>query len=137
MSSSAIDGFGGADHGSMAFIFMPKLVSQTFRGAENLVIDQIEKIKSGDFSDDFLESVKLSMIQNYETGLEEVSNRLSYALEVVNYNKSWEDIFNYPKMIESINKKDVVEVANKYFNEDYLVYQSRMGFPKKIPPRLF
>ena len=69
MSSSAIDGFGGADHGSMAFIFMPKLVFQTFRGAENLVIDQIEKIKSGDFSDEFLESVKLSMIQNYETGL--------------------------------------------------------------------
>ena len=132
MSSSAIDGFGGADHGSMAFIFMPKLVFQTFRGAENLVIDQIEKIKSGDFSDDFLESVKLSMIQNYETGLENVSNRLSYALEVVNYNKSWDDIFNYPNMIESINKKDVIEVANKYFNEDYLVYQSRMGRPKKI-----
>lgn len=132
MSSSAIDGFGGADHGSMAFIFMPKLVFQTFRGAENLVIDQIEKIKSGDFSDDFLESVKLSMIQNHETGLEDVSNRLSYALEVVNYNKSWDDIFNYPKIIESINKKDVVEVANKYFNEDYLVYQSRMGLPKKI-----
>ena len=71
------------------------------------------------------------MIQNYETGLEDVSNRLSYALEVVNYNKSWDDIFNYPKIIESINKKDVVEIANKYFNEDYLVYQSRMGFPKK------
>lgn len=132
MSSSAIDGFGGADHGSMAFFFMPKPVFQTFRGAENLVIDQIEKIKSGDFSDDFLESVKLSMIQNYETGLEDVSNRLSYALEVVNYNKSWDDIFNYPNMIESINKQDVVEVANKYFNEDYLVYQSRMGRPKKI-----
>jgi len=64
--------------------------------------------------------------------LEDVSNRLSYALEVVNYNKSWDDIFNYPKIIESINKKDVVEVANKYFNEDYLVYQSRMGLPKKI-----
>ena len=131
-SSSAIDGFGGSDHGSMAFIFIPKLVFQTFRGAENQVLKQIEKIKRGDFSEEFLESVKLSMIQDYETGLEDVSNRLSYALEVVNYNKTWEDIFNYPESIESIQKRDVVQIANKYFNNNYLVYQSRMGFPKKV-----
>ena len=72
------------------------------------------------------------MIQDYETGLEDVSNRLSYALEVVNYNKTWEDIFNYPESIESIQKRDVVQIANKYFNNNYLVYQSRMGFPKKV-----
>ena len=131
-SSFAIDGFGGSDHGSMAFIFIPKLVFQTFRGAENQVLKQIGKIKRGDFSEEFLESVKLSMIQDYETGLEDVSNRLSYALEVVNYNKTWEDIFNYPKSIESIQKRDVVQIANKYFNNNYLVYQSRMGFPKKV-----
>ncbi len=131
-SSSAIDGFGGADHGSMAFIFIPKLVFQTFRGAENQVLEQIEKIKQGDFSEEFLESVKLSMIQDYQTGLENVSNRLSYALEVVNYGKTWDDIFNYPKVIESISKEDVVQVANKYFNNNFLVYQSKMGFPKKV-----
>ena len=131
-SSSAIDGFGGADHGSMAFIFIPKLVFQTFRGAENQVLDQIEKIKQGDFSEEFLESVKLSMIQDYQTGLENVSNRLSYALEVVNYDKTWDDISNYPEVIESIKKEDVVQVANKYFNNNFLVYQSKMGFPKKV-----
>ena len=45
-----------------------------------------------------LSSVKLSMIQDYETGLENVSNRLSYALEVVNYDKTWDDISNYPEV---------------------------------------
>ena len=129
--ASAIDGFGGSDHGCMAFIYIPKLVFQTFRGAENHVLEQIEKIKNGEFSEEFLGSVKLSMIQDYETGLENVSNRLSYALEVVNYNKTWEDIFNYPEYIESIKKEEVIEIANKYFNDNYLVYQSRMGFPKK------
>ena len=120
-SCSAVDGFGGSDHGSMAFIFIPKLVFQTFRGAENQVLKQIEKIKNGEFSEEFLESVKLSMIQDHETGLENVSNRLSYALEVVNYNKTWEGIFNYPEVIESVTKKDVIQIANKYFNDDYLV----------------
>ncbi len=129
--SSAIDGFGGADHGSMAFIFIPKLVFQTFRGAENAVLGQIEKVKNGEFSEEFLESVKLSMIQDHETGLENVQNRLGYALQVINFGKSWEDIFNYPNKIDLIDKKEVVRVANKYFNDNYLVYKSRMGRPKK------
>ena len=129
--SSAIDGFGGADHGSMAFIFIPKLVFQTFRGAENAVLDQIEKVKKGEFSEEFLESIKLSMIQDHESGLENVSNRLGYALQVINFDKTWEDIFTYPDKIDSINKKEVVRVANKYFNDNYLVYKSRMGRPKK------
>jgi len=129
--SSAIDGFGGADHGSMAFIFIPKLVFQTFRGAENAVLDQIEKVKAGDFSDEFLESIKLSMIQDHETGLENVSNRLGYALQVINFDKTWEDIINYPEKIDSIDKDEVVRVANKYFKDNYLVYKSKMGFPKK------
>ena len=130
-SSSAIDGFGGADHGSMAFIFIPKLVFQTFRGAENAVLGQIEKVKNGDFSEQFLESVKLSMIQDHESGLENVQNRLGYALQVINFGKTWEDIFNYPKNIDLIDKNEVVRVANKYFNDNYLVYKSRMGRPKK------
>ena len=72
------------------------------------------------------------MIQDYETGLENVGNRLSYALEVVDYDKTWDDISNYPEVIESIKKEDVVQVANKYFNNNFLVYQSKMGFPKKV-----
>ena len=37
---------------------------------------EMSKIMNGEFSEEFLESVKLSMIQDHETGLENVSNRL-------------------------------------------------------------
>ena len=33
LGSSAISGLGGSDHGAIGFMFIPKLIFQTFRGA--------------------------------------------------------------------------------------------------------
>ena len=61
LGSSAISGLGGSDHGAIGFMFIPKLIFQTFKGAENAVLNEIEKVKSGEFSDEYLESIKLSL----------------------------------------------------------------------------
>ena len=45
--------------------------------------------------------------------------------------RSWEEIANYPNLVQAITKNDVIDVANKYFNENYLVFKSKIGFPKK------
>jgi len=131
LGSSAISGLGGSDHGAIGFMFIPKLIFQTFKGAENAVLNEIEKVKSGEFSDEYLESIKLSIIKEHETGLENSSNRLNYALDMILNDRSWEEIANYPNLVQAITKNDVIDVANKYFNENYLVFKSKIGFPKK------
>ncbi|MBE77468.1 MAG: hypothetical protein CMG41_07005 [Candidatus Marinimicrobia bacterium] len=131
LGSSAITGLGGVDHGAMGFMFIPRLIFQTFRGAENAVHDQIEKVKNGDFSEEYLQSIKLTIIRAHESGLESPSNRLNYALDMVLNDFTWEDIISYPDKIERIDKNEIVRVANKYFKDDYLVYKSKIGFPKK------
>ena len=131
LGSSAITGLGGADHGAMGFMFIPKLVFQTFKGAENAVHDQIEKVKNGEFSEEYLQSIKLTIIRAHESGLESPSNRLNYALDMVLNDRKWEDIISYPEKVENIDKTEIIRVANKYFNDDYLVYRSKIGFPKK------
>ena len=83
LGSSAISGLGGADHGAMGFMFIPKLIFQTFKGAENVVLDQIERVKQGDFSEEYLQSIKLSIIRSHESGLENASNRLNYAMDII------------------------------------------------------
>ena len=115
----------------MGFMFIPKLIFQTFKGAENVVMKQIEKVKAGDFSDDFLQSIKLSMIQDHESGLENASGRLRYALDMILNDYSWEEVISYPDRIEKIDKNEVIRISNKYFKDDYLVYRSKIGFPKK------
>ena len=129
--TQAIPDLAGADLGGMAFIFIPKLIFQTFNGAENLVLGEIEKVKNGGFDEDLLESIKLSMIQDHESALESTNNRLNYFLEFIYNVDPWGDMMTYPDRITAIDKEEIVRVANKYFSDDYLVFKSRIGFPKK------
>ena len=52
LGSYATTGLGGTDHGGFGFGFVPKDDSQSFDEAENLILEEIKKVKSGDFSDD-------------------------------------------------------------------------------------
>ena len=131
LGSSSISGLGGADHGAMGFLFIPKLLFQTFKGAENAVMKEIEKVKNGDFSNDYLQSIKLTIIKEHETGLENITGRLNYALDMILNGRSWGDIIDYPNKIQAVTKEEIIRVANKYFKDDYLVYRSKFGFPKK------
>ena len=131
LATQAIPDLAGADLGGMAFLYIPKLIFQTFNGAENLVLGEIEKVKNNDFSNDFFESIKLSMIQDHESAIESTNNRLNYFLELIYNFDTWDEMMAYPDRITAIDKEDIVRVANKYFNDDYLVFKSRIGFPKK------
>ena len=122
---------GGIDHGGLGFQFLPKLVFQSFRSAENLVLDEINKVRNGEFDEEMLESIKLNMIQSHESNLESMQKRLWLILSTVMDNKSWNDTRSYPERISSINKARVLEVTQKYFGDNYLVVRSKMGFPKK------
>ena len=132
LATQAIPDLAGADLGGMAFLFIPKLIFQTFNGAEKQVLGEVEKVKSGNFSEDLFESIKLSMIQDHESAIESTNNRLNYFLELIYNYDTWDDMMSYPERITSIDKEEVVRVANKYFGDNYLVLKSRIGFPKKI-----
>ncbi|SVA91233.1 uncharacterized protein METZ01_LOCUS144087, partial [marine metagenome] len=120
-----------ADLGANNFFFLPKLFLQSLTKAENLVLGQIEKLKSGDFDDEYFNAVKLTMIRQHEENMENMEGRLFTLVDTYAKEKSWDDIVNFPKKLDAITKNEVVEVANKYFGNDYLVLHSKMGFPKK------
>ena len=56
LGSYATTGLGGTDHGGFGFGFVPKDDSQSFDEAENLILEEIKKVKSGDFSEDLIQS---------------------------------------------------------------------------------
>ena len=120
-----------ADLGANNFFFLPKLFLQSLTKAEKLVLGQIEKLKSGDFDDEYFNAVKLTMIRQHEENMENMEGRLFILVDTYAKEKSWDDIINFPKKLDEISKDEVVEVANKYFGNNYLVLHSKMGFPKK------
>jgi len=119
------------DYGGTMIFFIPKVVGQSFSKAEKLLFAEIEKIKKGDFTDDQLEAIKTELYRQFESGLENNQSRSYSILFSFVENRSWEDAMNFPEKVKKLTRQDIMNVANKYFGDNYLVLESKTGFPKK------
>jgi len=119
------------DYGQATIYALPKILSQTLRSAENLVLKEIENLKKGDFPDWLLNAVKYEVYRNYLTTLEHVSNKGLMLAEAFVENRNIQQISKLPSEIMAITKKEIVRVANAYFGKNYLAFYSRVGFPSK------
>ncbi|MDG1847030.1 MAG: pitrilysin family protein [Candidatus Marinimicrobia bacterium] len=132
LGSYATTGLGGTDHGGFGFGFVPKDDTQSFEDGENLILKEIDKVKSGEFSEDLLQSIKLNMSMDHETRMESVDGRTWLIMSTILDNVPWEEVKNYPNKVNSVTKQKVVEVANKYFTDNYLIVRSDKGDNKKV-----
>jgi len=132
LGSYASTGLGGTDHGGFGFRFVPKDDSQTFDAAERLIIKELNKVKSGEFDEEILNSIKLNMNMSHETSMESVRGRLWLIMSIILDNKPWMDIKSYPEIINNISKEQIVSVANKYLNDNYLIVRSDKGDHDKV-----
>jgi zinc protease len=119
------------EHGTNIMLIIPKLIGQKLDDAEDLVLNEIEKLKAGDFSEGMLESIKLELYRNYKKSMETNSYKMQIFASAFAANIDIEYLMSYPERLMSITKTDIVDAANKYFGENYLAFHSKMGFPKK------
>jgi len=117
--------------GVLGMLVIPKLLVQSYGNAKTLAMNQVERIKSGDFTDEAFNSLKLEQKRNYETELENIDSRSQKMLSLFSQGKSWTEYLNEINEINAITKADVVEIANKYFTGDYLQITKKTGnYPK-------
>jgi predicted Zn-dependent peptidase len=120
------------DAGAIVFFYVPKILVQSLNAAEGMVLEQVEKVRTGDFSDALLASSKNDLIKEFNSSIEDVTSRGIMIGKAFNQSKSWEEQLAYPAKIEAITKEDIMRVAKKYFGEDRMKLISRTGFPKKV-----
>lgn len=119
------------DAGLIGVAIVPKLFFHSLEKAEDMVMSQVERVKKGDFSDELFSSLKMELERNYKIKLEDIDSRSQAMIEVFSQGKSWQDYLDEIKQVESITKEDVVAVANKYFNGNYLAMTKKTGnYPK-------
>lgn len=119
------------DDGSILFFVVPKLVEQSIGAAEELVMQEIRKIRAGEFTDKDLLIIKQELYRQRQQSLESVQMRTLSLVQCFGEGTSWEDFLNYNTLIDKVTKEDVIRVANKYFTENYFAIHSKTGFPKK------
>ncbi|MBO4614045.1 MAG: insulinase family protein [Bacteroidales bacterium] len=119
------------DHGGMMFLYVPKILGQKFEDAEALVKNEINRLRTEEIDKEWLESIKLEMIKDFQLEMEDPEMRAYKMGECFLSGKKWQEVLDYPKIIESITAENIKEVAEKFFGDNYLSYHSKMGFPKK------
>ena len=117
--------------GGHFFIVVPKVVGQSIKNAEKKVLNQLDKLKEGKFSDELFNAVKLNLIKNHQRSIENMNSRAYAIMDGFVYGTAWEDVLNFPEEVKKITKEQVIEIAKLYFSENYLAFHSKMGFPKK------
>ena len=119
------------DHGANLMFYVPKLLGQSHEKAEKIVFNCLDKLKNGDFSDDLFEAIRINMLKEREQEVENFTSLSYLFLELEQRGMTYEDYLAETERIKNITKEEIVAIANKYFNNNYLDVRSKMGFPDK------
>lgn len=115
------------EHGMFAFFYVPKILGQSHENAESLIFAAIDSLKTGHFSDQFFEAVKMSFLKDYLNDLETLESKFNLVLSAVTSNQDPMIVFKREQFIRGLKKADIVNLANRYFNDDCLIFRSEMG----------
>jgi len=123
-----------ADHNLDAVIYVPRIVTQSFRGAERVASAPFEALAAGEFDESTFEGIKAGLLNDEARRLESNEERalaIGHAF-VAQGERGWQGHVDYLTALRGLTKADVVRVAGELFGEHRLRVRSRMGFPKKV-----
>ena len=117
------------DYSVHGFYGSPKQ-GQTLEEVKDLLLEQIEEVKAGNFPDwlpgAIISDLKLNQIKKLENN----SGRANEFVEAFTLGISWEDYNNEMKDLEKVTKQDIIDFANKKYTDNYVVVYKRKGEDK-------
>ncbi|WP_051522991.1 pitrilysin family protein [Prevotella sp. P6B4] len=118
------------DAAGSAVLIIPKLLGK-MKTAEARVVEQIQAVMNGQFSDSQLEALKQEMVMEAEQSLETISRRSDLLVDLFSKGKTWQDLLNKIENIKRITKADVVAAAKKYYGANHITLTKKFGTPAK------
>ncbi len=101
--------------------------NQDLNEVAELLLDQIEMIKEGEFDDWMVEAVikdlKLSELRRSESNWARAGKMVNSFV----YHREWNDIVNEFDKMDSLTKEDIVDFANEWLNDNYVQVNKRYG----------
>ena len=121
------------DYGNFILSAQPK-EGQTLEEAQKLLLEQIALLKKGEFDESLIKATvansKLSLLNSFDDNgfrVEAVTNQF-----ILNRGTKWNEALNSNDAMAKITKKEVVDFANKFFTDDYVVALKHKGEDKSI-----
>jgi zinc protease len=108
------------DYGWQVFWATPK-ERQTLDEAEELLQEQIERVKQGDFDDDLLSGIIAVFEKGLKRSIESDKGRVTLIRNSFVAGQDWSYSAAQLDRMSQLSKEDVVRVANKYYSDGYVV----------------
>jgi predicted Zn-dependent peptidase len=116
-----------ADKGAFIIGGMPK-EGQTLDEARGLLLDQVAKLRNGEFDESLVKAVITNMLLSYQEQLEDNNNVVSQFTDSFIDGEDWGNTIAELDHLKNITKAEVVAIANKYLGADsYLAINKLQG----------
>ena len=121
-------GFSYAQMDATLFLLMgTPLQGQSLDDVRSLLLEEVEKLKKGDFSDDLLPSVINNMKLQYYNRLESNQARARMFVNSFINGTTWEQEVGMLDRIAGMTKEQIVSFAQQHFRDNYVAVYKRQG----------
>ncbi|MBQ6680842.1 MAG: insulinase family protein [Prevotella sp.] len=114
------------DHGAFFLIGRPK-EGQTLDEVKNLMLDEIGKLKKGDFPDNLLPSIINNKKRLYYSLMESNEGRADMFVDAFINDTEWKQQVGFIDRISKITKQEIVDFANNFFTDGYVTVYKKQG----------
>lgn len=114
------------DYSILEFEGQPR-EGQSLQEVKQLILDQIELIKKGDFPDWMPEAIVNNLKLSQTEGLQSNNNRGYALVDAFKNGIEWEYYINTLDRLSKITKEDIVRFANERFGDNYIVVYKKTG----------
>ncbi len=115
-----------AEYSGFVIAGFPK-EGQSLDDVKTLLLEEIDKLKKGDFNEDLLKAVINNKKLAYYTTLESNEGRADIFVNAFINRQEWSDVANRMDRISKITKQQIVDFANRHFRNNYVTVYKRIG----------
>ena len=122
---------GFKQYGMFTMVIVPK-ENQSFDKAKNLLLEQIDLVKKGEFPDWLISAIVNDLKLQKLKALETADGLASELYSAFINNRTWEQELNEISEYEKITKEDVVKFAQDFFKDNYVLIKKAKGTNKNL-----
>lgn len=126
------------DYGSQQLWGVPKQ-GQTLAEVEQLLLDQLNLIKTGQFEDWIIPAIVNDFKKSQKASLESDAARVAMMRQAYLTFADWDHYVGELERLEQVTKQDVIDVANRYFGDNFVaVYRedAQHEIPEVVKPQI-
>ena len=118
-------------YGYFSIVAVPKEL-QTLDEARDLVLEQIELVKKGEFPDWMLPAIINDFKIQRMKALETADGLATNLYDTYIKGRTWEQELNEMDQYEKLTKEDVITFANEFFRDNYVIVYKEKGVNEKL-----